>query len=550
MVVTLSAGVGLVILATGVSLIGLVTHRPNKTRQPVVQPSVTHCEHQLPVLSAVQLFEQTGTLGVLATIEAKLGFSREHFHRSVPPVVHAYAEFVQQLPLSESQHHAHPGGLLIHALEVVDFALTFRRGQILPSGGAPEDIMRLEHRWTYAVFVAALLHNIERLIADLRVTLYGPRLDVPKIWTPLSGPMGECGATYYSVEFPVKGERDESLHARLPVFLLERWVPQDILRWLSIDRELMFELMATLAGDQACGSGAIRQLVLRAEAEPLKRNLLLGSQTRSRRGSYPPDTKGTVVVIDNSAKETGTPAGGPHQVAMPNSTNDPVEGTTANPVEKNRASAHRVGNGAAACQEEYLDDVEELTDNAPSQSAVNHVESTAPKPQLLSPVSPACPVPPLSGGEEAKSPPEAALRFMSWLQAGIADGTLTFNLRGAMVHFVKEGMLLVSPRIFQHFASAFGEDGRGKGSSASRENKDLGFGIQKQLLKADWHIRREKGISILPYQVLRGGKSPAPISGVVIANPQRFVSPVPPANPHVVRLAKPVEGMREHGLSA
>ena len=67
-------------------------------------------------------------------------------------------------------------------------------------------------------------------------------------------------------------------------------------------------------------------------------------------------------------------------------------------------------------------------------------------------------LPSLSGSENATVPPEAALRFMSWLQAGLADGTLTFNQAGAMVHFVAEGMLLVSPRIFQCFAKAFGED--------------------------------------------------------------------------------------------
>lgn len=197
-----------------------------------------------------------------------------------------------------------------------------------------------------------------------------------------------------------------------------------------------------------------------------------------------------------------------------------------------------------------MDDVEELTDDAKSKSAVNQIKLMAPKPQLLPPVSPALPVPSRSGSKDANAPPEAALRFMSWLQAGLADGTLTFNQAGAMVHFVREGMLLVSPRIFQRFAKAFGEDGRGAVSSASPEKKDLGIGIQRQWLKAGWHIRGEKGINILPYQVLRGEKPAARISGVVIADPQRFVSPVPPANPHVVKVADSVEGVREHGLSA
>src|SRR6185437_5991784 len=110
MVALLSTGVALVLLATGFWMIGSVVRRANKIRQPVVLPSVNHHEHQLPVLPAVEVFEQTGTLGVLASIEGKCGFSREHFERSVPPVVHAYAEFVQQLPAAESHRYAQSGG--------------------------------------------------------------------------------------------------------------------------------------------------------------------------------------------------------------------------------------------------------------------------------------------------------------------------------------------------------------------------------------------------------------------------------------------------------
>jgi len=212
--------------------------------------------------------------------------------------------------------------------------------------------------------------------------------------------------------------------------------------------------------------------------------------------------------------------------------------------------AQRGRNGTPADHEEYLDDVEDMTEVDQSKSRVNLVGSTAPKPQLRSPVSAAWPAPLACSAEEIKEAPEAALRFMSWLQTGLAEGALPFNQAGAMVHFVQEGMLWVSPQIFQHFARIFGEDGRGGASSASGDKKHLGLGIQKQLLKAGWHLRREKGINILPYQVLRGGKPAAPISGVVIARPERFVSPVPPANPHVVRVVQSVGAAQENALSA
>ena len=529
MVTLVSAAVGLGLIAAGVSLIGSVVHRAAKLRQPVVLPCSAHPEHQFPVLSPLAVLEQTGMLGVLAIIEGKCGFSREHFERSVPPVIQAYAEFVQQRPAVESRRYARPGGLLMRALEVVDLALIFRRGQILPGGAAPEDIMRLEHRWTYAVLVAALLYDIGKLIAKLRITLWGADSKEPQIWTPLSGSMQECGAARYSIDFASKGECDDQLPQKLAVFLFQRWVTGDVLSWLSADRELMSELMPTLSGDPACGSGAIKALVLRADAESVNRDLLLG------------------------LREGDRSAGPIHHIAIPNSADEraPVENAIA-VIEDTATSAGNgadvhPANGAPPVTEEHLDDAEELPHDCKSKSAVNHVGLTAPRPQLLPPVVPA--LPSLSDSGNSTVPPEAALRFMSWLQAGLADGTLTFNQTGAMVHFVAEGMLLVSPRIFQCFAKAFGEDGRGAVSSASGEKKDLGLAIQKQWLRADWHMRGGKGASILPYQVLRAGKPPARISGVVVIDPQRFVNPVPPANPHVVKVADCVEGVREHGLS-
>jgi hypothetical protein len=122
-------GCGLVLIATGVGL-GMTVMRRAQAAAP---PSEVHSYEsgELPVLGAPELLVLTKTDGLRAAIQSKCGFSAEHFERTVMPVLNAYAEFVQQLPASESHHHAQPGGLLIHGLEVAGFALTFRRGQIL-----------------------------------------------------------------------------------------------------------------------------------------------------------------------------------------------------------------------------------------------------------------------------------------------------------------------------------------------------------------------------------------------------------------------------------
>lgn len=44
-------------------------------------------------------------------------------------------------------------------------------------------------------------------------------------------------------------------------------------------------------------------------------------------------------------------------------------------------------------------------------------------------------------------------RFWNWLAGGLADGSISVNLSNSLVHFVEEGMIMVTPAIFREFAS-------------------------------------------------------------------------------------------------
>ena len=134
-----------------------------------------------------------------------------------------------------------------------------------------------------------------------------------------------------------------------------------------------------------------------------------------------------------------------------------------------------------------------------------------------------------------QAPSAEAERFMDWLLAGLADGSLHFNDQSAMVHFVPEGMLLVSPRIFRVFARRWGEEPWRRSKGASGGDAEVGKAIQLQVLRAGWHVLAGPGVNILTYQVMSGDAPVSRLSGVVIRQPERFVTSVPPANPRLVR---------------
>jgi hypothetical protein len=420
---------------------------PAKTPQEQQQEAVLAPNAELQVFGFQKFIERTRSATLVELLRIKLGFPREVFERAVSPVIEGYAEFVQLLPASESQQHGNPDDLFARALDVASRALDYRRGQILPRGAAPEVIGAQAHRWTYAVFVAALLSGIGK-----------NRLDV---------------------------------HEKLAAQLFDRLVPPSVLEWLAADTALMRELLVFLSGVNSAQAGAISALVLRAAAESGSRDIL-------SRGSA------------DLTVQAGAPAAYPGRGDVEGG----FEGRSANPsttvaAQSNAATAATDEPALPDEETEYLEEVDE--------------ERSGPVEQFRT-VDPVL-----------AQAPDAARRFISWVQQGLSDGALRVNEAGALVHFVEEGMLLVSPRIFREFAKRFGEDGS-RGPANAPGEPDIGKSIQRQVLRAGWHLRADKGVNILTYQVMRGDRAVSRLSGIVIRSPARFVNPVPSVNPVLARL--------------
>jgi hypothetical protein len=119
-----------------------------------------------------------------------------------------------------------------------------------------------------------------------------------------------------------------------------------------------------------------------------------------------------------------------------------------------------------------------------------------------------------------KEPTALAIAFMEWVQQGLASGSLPYNEAKAPIHFIAQGMALVSPRIFREYALAVGADADA---------------VQKQVIRAGWHVKASGNSNILHFAVLkRDGVRAGKLSAVVLAQPERWVNPLPPANPCIV----------------
>lgn len=214
-----------------------------------------------------------------ATLDATrslIGVPDSHWDRLYRPMFEALAGFVQQLPASEAHHHAGPGGLLRHALEVALEAMKLRRGALLPPGASAEELARLQDVWTYACVSAALLHDIGKPLADQRVTLFGADHAPLGQWSPTDGPM-RLPARYYRVEFVAR--RRYRRHERLTPLLAGHIVPVEGLRWLTGEPEALDAWLATLQGDYE-EAGPLGAIVSRADGLSVARDLSGGNRVR------------------------------------------------------------------------------------------------------------------------------------------------------------------------------------------------------------------------------------------------------------------------------
>jgi integrating conjugative element relaxase (TIGR03760 family) len=214
----------------------------------------------------------------LNRIRERMGFGQVHWDKDCLPVLHALAEFVQLLPASEAHHHCQPSGLLQHILETTEFALRLRQGYMLPAGAPPEQQIRLQHRWTYAVFICAALHDIAKPLTDLTVEFTIGDMRSQR-WQPLAGSLRECGAHVYGVAF--KGEqRDYLAHQQLALSLFQMLVPQHTRQWLLEDASASDAIQKYLTAEDK--TSPIARIVTKADMASVAQNLRFGPRTRFR----------------------------------------------------------------------------------------------------------------------------------------------------------------------------------------------------------------------------------------------------------------------------
>ncbi len=210
-------------------------------------------------------------------IQQLAGVPKTHWRTLYLDALLAFAGYVQQLPASESHHHSGAGGLLDHSLEVVINALRIRRGHLLPQGADAEEITAKKDLWTYAVFSAALLHDVGKPLMDQTITLYDKKGHELGAWDALSTAI--TGDGWYRIRY--RKDRQYRLHERVAPLLSRLIIPAPALNWLGSDRRLLAVWLAAISGVHE-DAGIVGEIIQQADGQSVAGNLGASSDTATQ----------------------------------------------------------------------------------------------------------------------------------------------------------------------------------------------------------------------------------------------------------------------------
>ncbi|EOZ3447805.1 MAG: MobH family relaxase [Pigmentiphaga sp.] len=235
--------------------------RPPVAAAPSPAPTTDLPKGLMRPQSAASLLATPRRQKLLEHIWQRTSLSRRQFATLYLAPLHRYADLVQAFPASEAHHHAYPGGMLDHGLEIVAYALKLRQSHLLPIGASPEDQAAQAEAWTAAVAYAALLHDIGKIAVDLHIELADGIT-----WHPWHGPL------HQPYRFRYRDDREYRLHSAATGLLYRQLLDREILDWLSGYPSLWAPLLYVLAG-QYEHAGVLGELVVQADRASVAQEL-------------------------------------------------------------------------------------------------------------------------------------------------------------------------------------------------------------------------------------------------------------------------------------
>lgn len=211
------------------------------------------------------LLEESKRQELVSRIQEFLALAPERYESLAEALIHQLCRYVQLLPETSNRYYSQPGGLLDHALNRTEAALSLFKQIILPDSESP--LTEQQSLWQYVLFSAGLLQGIGKLYTEFNIKLFDAKGQELKVWNPLLENLGSLGR-YYDYQF--KEQADPVFHRRLNVLMSRQIIPASGFDWIASNPEALSVWLALLHEDERT-AGTLGAILIRADAIALQR---------------------------------------------------------------------------------------------------------------------------------------------------------------------------------------------------------------------------------------------------------------------------------------
>lgn len=233
---------------------------------------------RLPVMSGSELISFLNQTNKIRSIKRKVMIDSHRFEKMYLEPIHKFCELVQLAPASQAYHHTFFGGLIIHTLSVVEYAINERQKHTLPMSSDPEIIEAQRNLWTYAIFMAALCHDVGKIVTMITFVDCSNHSNKQI----MEGTLLEQDVNNYQIGF--KPTDHFKIHQSLGACFLPILFDRKSLGFVADNLEVFAEVLAYIKGD-SYEWGSVGSIVQVADRRSTAESLKIGTDSRKFPGA-------------------------------------------------------------------------------------------------------------------------------------------------------------------------------------------------------------------------------------------------------------------------
>ena len=242
----------------------ILFHRHGKkNKSPFAKP----LQDLTAIVAPAQLLAEGKRPALIKNMREASALDASRFDSVCLSLINNVINHVQRMPETSNSYYSQPGGLLDHALNRTEAALSIFRQFVVQDEGV--ELSEEQKLWLYALFSAGMLQGIGKLQLDYHVDLFDLNGQLLKPWSPLLENMASIGAYYHFERLP-EGEHD--LRCRLNILLARLLMPASGFAWIISNPQVLATWLALLSED-ARGAGTLGAILIRADAIAIQRYL-------------------------------------------------------------------------------------------------------------------------------------------------------------------------------------------------------------------------------------------------------------------------------------